>query len=55
LINEELKDARSVYEELIADPARIETRLLEGAEKARAIATPFIAELRDAVGIRRLA
>ncbi|WP_449192966.1 tryptophan--tRNA ligase [Thauera sp.] len=45
---------RARYEELIADPAQIEKHLLEGAAKARAIATPFIAELRHAVGLRRL-
>jgi len=55
LINAELSEARSVYEDLVSDPARIEARLLEGAEKARAIATPFLEELREAVGIRRLA
>ena len=55
LINDELAGARSVYEELIANPARIEARLLEGAERARAIAEPFMQELRGAVGIRRLA
>ena len=55
LINDELAGARSVYEELIANPARIEARLLEGAERARAIAAPFMRELRGAVGIRRLA
>jgi tryptophanyl-tRNA synthetase len=55
LINEELKDARAVYEELIAEPERIEARLQEGADKARAIATPFIQALRKAVGIRQLA
>ena len=55
LINSELSEARLVYEELLADPAQIETRLLEGAERARGIAAPFIQELRDAVGIRPLA
>jgi tryptophanyl-tRNA synthetase len=55
LINSELAEARSVYEELIADPARIEARLLQGAERARDIAAPFMRELREAVGIRPLA
>jgi len=55
LINSELKEARLVYEELISDPARIEARLREGAERARAIAVPFMQELRQAVGIRPLA
>jgi tryptophanyl-tRNA synthetase len=54
LINSELSSARLIYEELISEPARIETRLLEGAERAREIAVPFIRQLRDAVGIRPL-
>jgi tryptophanyl-tRNA synthetase len=54
LINSELKTARSAYEELISNPARIEEYLLEGAGKAREIATPLIQELRAAVGIRTL-
>ncbi|NMG47881.1 tryptophan--tRNA ligase [Azoarcus communis] len=45
---------RERYEALIAQPAQIEQKLLEGAEKARAIATPFLADLRHAVGLRRL-
>jgi len=54
LINSELTGARSVYEELISQPARIEIRLQEGAERARGIAVPFMRRLRDAVGIRPL-
>jgi len=54
LINSELADARLVYEELISDPAKIETRLQEGAERAREIAVPFMRQLRSAVGIRSL-
>jgi len=46
---------RERYEALIADPARIERTLKAGAERARAIATPFMAELRHAVGLRNLA
>jgi tryptophanyl-tRNA synthetase len=45
---------REHYLALIAEPARIEKHLHEGAAKARAIATPFIAELRHAVGLRKL-
>jgi tryptophanyl-tRNA synthetase len=45
---------RRRYEELMADPARIEQRLQEGGAKARAIATPFLGELRQAMGIRNL-
>jgi tryptophanyl-tRNA synthetase len=55
LINQELAAGRERYEVLMAEPARIEEILREGAAKARAWATPFLARIRDAVGIRRLA
>ncbi len=55
LINDELAAARSSYEELLAEPARIEARLLEGAQRAREITLPFMQQLRSAVGIRNLA
>ncbi|MDR1662626.1 MAG: tryptophan--tRNA ligase [Azoarcus sp.] len=46
---------RARYEELIAEPERIEQVLKSGAERLRArYATPFIARLREAVGLRRL-
>ena len=45
---------RAQYEALIADPARIEATLLAGAERARALAGPFVRELRSAVGLRSL-
>ena len=45
---------RAHYEELINHPARIEQTLLAGAERARAVATPFMRELRSAVGLRSL-
>jgi tryptophanyl-tRNA synthetase len=54
LIDRELGPARSRYETLMAEPARIEQVLLDGARKARAWATPFLARIREAVGIRRL-
>jgi len=54
LINSEVSDARLAYEELVAEPARIEARLQEGAVRAREVAAPFIQQLRDAVGIRPL-
>ena len=54
LINSEIADARLVYEKLVAEPARIETRLQEGAVRAREVAVPFMQQLRDAVGIRPL-
>jgi tryptophanyl-tRNA synthetase len=55
LINGELAPARETYEALISNPARIEERLREGAERAREFAVPFIGKLRKAVGIRPLA
>ena len=39
---------------LLADPAKIEHTLLAGAVKARALATPFMGALRQAVGLRDL-
>lgn len=46
---------REVYDALIQNPAQIEKTLQAGAEKARAIASPFTARLRHAVGLRSLA
>ena len=54
LINRELEPGRERYEALMAEPARIEEILQEGARKARQWATPFLARIREAVGIRRL-
>ena len=45
---------RSRYQSLMADGRRIEEILKDGAVKARAIATPFLGELRRAAGLRRL-
>lgn len=53
-LDQEIAPLRAVYDELIQEPARIEKTLLRGAEKARAIATPFTARLRHAVGLRPL-
>ncbi|MGE0100414.1 MAG: tryptophan--tRNA ligase [Hydrogenophaga sp.] len=53
-LDREIAPMRVIYEQLIQDPARIEKTLQAGARKARAIATPFTARLRDAVGLRRL-
>jgi len=54
LINGELAEARERYQQLIAEPARIEEELQRGAVKARAFAKPFLAQIRDAIGVRRL-
>jgi tryptophanyl-tRNA synthetase len=45
---------RDRYADLMAHPERIEETLIEGAKKARAVAAPFLSELRDAVGLRRM-
>ncbi len=54
-LNEHLKDAREEYARLLADPGYVESVLKKGGERAREIAMPFIAKVRDAVGIRPLA
>ncbi len=54
LINDELAGARERYESLLQQPAEVEAILRQGAAKARAFATPYLAELRAAVGIRTL-
>ena len=54
MINDELGEARERYEALVAEPKRIEEVLQDGAVKARAFATPFLARIREAVGIRSL-
>lgn len=52
LINTELSPMRDTYNDLMAHPERLEEMLLEGAAKARRIATPMIQELRAVVGLR---
>jgi len=53
-LNDHLSEARSEYERLIADPGHIERVLRKGGERAREVAGPLMAEVRDAVGIRKL-
>ena len=54
-IDREIAPMRAQYEELINHPAQVDAILLKGAAKARELATPFIKELRHAVGLRSLA
>ncbi|NND45851.1 MAG: tryptophan--tRNA ligase [Xanthomonadales bacterium] len=54
LINAELAPARERYNELLGHPAEIEAVLADGADKARAHATPFLQRIRHAIGIRTL-
>ena len=53
-INELIKPARREYERLISNPADIESELKKGAERAREISVPYLAQIRDAIGIRPL-
>jgi tryptophanyl-tRNA synthetase len=53
-IDHEVAPMRETYESLIRHPERLEEMLKAGAAKARAIATPFTARLRHAVGLRDL-
>ena len=53
-IDQEVAPMREHYQALISHPQEIERLLQAGAEKARAIATPFMGELRHAVGLRNL-
>lgn len=52
LLDEQLGEAREQYLSLIERPADLEDILLAGAQKARRVATPFLEELREAVGLR---
>ena len=54
-VDQVIAPMREQYESLINHPERIEQILPQGAERARALATPFIKELRSAVGLRSLA
>ena len=53
-IDHEVAPMRERYQDLIAHPQEIEKLLQAGAEKARAVASPFMGELRRAVGLRSL-
>ena len=52
LLDAELAEPRERYRLLMEKPAEMEAVLQAGAAKARRIATPFLAELREAVGLR---
>ncbi len=51
-IEADVAPMRERYDSLMAQPQQIEQILQEGARKARAIAVPKLAELRDAIGLR---
>ena len=52
LLDGQLGEARERYHQLMSRPSDMEDLLQVGAKKARAVAAPFLAELREAVGLR---
>jgi tryptophanyl-tRNA synthetase len=54
-IDQEVAPLRERYHALVGNPREIELLLQAGARKARGVATPFMDELRHAVGLRQLA
>ena len=55
LLDEQLAEPRERYHDLLAKPDDLEDILQAGAVKARKVATPFLQELREAVGLRSFA
>ncbi len=53
-IDREIAPMREHYQALINNPGQMDKILLAGADKARTLATPFMRELRHAVGLRAL-
>ena len=53
LIEAQIGPMRVKYDALMANPEQIEVVLQDGAAKARALAAPLLARLREAVGLRR--
>ncbi|WP_300557637.1 tryptophan--tRNA ligase [Limnohabitans sp. Rim8] len=53
-IDREIAPMREHYQSLIDNPAQMDKILLAGADKARQLATPFMRDLRHAVGLRAL-
>jgi len=54
LINEQLKEPRERYNQLMESPAEVEQLLIKGARKAREYSAPLLAKVRQSVGIRPL-
>ena len=55
LLDEQLAEPRERYHDFMAKPNDMEDILQAGASKARKVATPFLAQLREAVGLRSFA
>ncbi len=54
-LDREIAPMREAYEHHMAHPETVEAILRQGAEKARALATPLMGRVRHAVGLRSLA
>ena len=54
LVNEQLREPREKYLQLMENSAEVEAVLKQGAEKARQSSSALIADVRSAVGIRSL-
>jgi tryptophanyl-tRNA synthetase len=54
-IDQEIAPMRERYQFLMDNPKEVQSILQHGAIKARSVATPFMATLRQAVGLRNLA
>ncbi|CAM5183378.1 Tryptophan--tRNA ligase OS=Castellaniella defragrans OX=75697 GN=trpS PE=3 SV=1 [Castellaniella defragrans] len=52
-IESQIGPMRARYAELMAHPDQVEAVLQAGAQKARRLATPFMDQLREAVGLRQ--
>ena len=53
-IDQDIAPMRETYQELLANPVKIEEILQAGSSKATALSAPLMQELRHAVGLRRL-
>ncbi len=52
VLNRALEEPRAPRADLMANPARVDALLLEGAQRAQALASPTLHEVRRAVGAR---
>ncbi|QNN56388.1 tryptophan--tRNA ligase [Diaphorobacter ruginosibacter] len=53
-IDREVTPMRATYDDLMANPEKVEAALAIGEERAKAHAATFLKDLRNAVGLRRL-
>ncbi len=53
-IDDHVAPARAEFQRLVDHPGQVEAELKKGAIRARKIATPFLADIRKAIGIRPL-